>query len=79
MRESPLESSLGVERQQPSQDFEATFDSSAVCEQIWLFARISQEGADFIFQFTDDAFRIDSYPAPALIEEHVVVLEIAVQ
>ena len=79
LRERPLQRARMVQLQAGAENFETALDGVAIDEEFGQFDRVSQQRADFVFQLAYDTFRIDRDPTAIAIEEHVVMLQIAVQ
>lgn len=79
LREAPAQRTLLVQRERVRENLEPAFDRGAIREEFELLDGVSQQSTDLVFDFADDAFRIDRGPTAFVIVEHVVVLQIAVQ
>src|SRR5215211_3928525 len=77
--ETPCENSTDIQSQRGREAARAPLDGTVIDKQIRAFDRISKPSSELELDFADDAFGIDRQPAASVVENDVVVLQVAVQ
>lgn len=74
--EGPREYSVGAQAECMAETANTPVDDDRIGEEVGVFHRVPQRGADFEFQLADDTLGIDGKPSPMLVEQHIVVVQV---
>src|SRR5262249_19057389 len=79
LRERPLHDATRVELEPLREPCDARVDHRGICDEIGVVNRIPERRADLECRLADDTLRMDCGPPTLRVEQHVVVMKIAVQ